>query len=116
MADGLMIKISILIASLCVALFADKVKTKNLACPSILTLQKVVEIDMKDSLSLDMYSIANGCIVLTRKDSIEALGYDPRNFKEIYQKILYKKGNSELYIRRSSIEIEQGGKKNNFRF
>jgi hypothetical protein len=115
-ANGLMLKVTFLFISLFSSLFADKVKTKTLACPSVLTLQKAAEIDLQDSLTLEMYSIAHGCVILTREDSIQALGYDPRNAKDIYQKILYKKNGSELYLRRSAIEIEQGGKKNNFRF
>lgn len=92
------------------------IKTKTLACPTIVILQKSKLVDIQDPLKLDMYSIANGCVVLSRGDKVQALGYNPRNTKEIYQKILYKKTTTELYILRSAIQVEQGGKKNTLRF
>jgi len=116
MANALMLKNILLLLSLFISLSADRVINETLACPSVLILQKAVQEDMQDALKLEMYAITHGCVVLSRNDSIEALGYDPRNSKEIYQRILYKKTNSELYLLRSSILVEQGGKKNNFRF
>ena len=95
---------------------ADLIKTKTLACPSIVLLQKAVQEDMSDPLKLQMYSIAHACVVLSREDKVQALGYDPRNSKEMYQKIFYTKTSTELYILKSAIQIEQGGKKNTLRF
>jgi hypothetical protein len=97
-------------------LSADVITVKTLACPSVTILQKFVKEDLKDPLKLDIYAISNNCIILSKGDKVEALGYDPRNSKEVYQKILYKKTNRELYMRRSSIFVEQGGKKNSIRF
>jgi hypothetical protein len=111
-----MLKLLFLLSALYITLFADKVKSKSLACPSVVILQKAADVDMEDPLALEMYSIANECVVLSRDDTIEALGYDPRNSKEIYQKIFYRETNSELYILRGAIVVEQGGKKNGFRF
>jgi len=107
----------ILVVTLLIAsLYGDMIKNKTLACPTVLLLQKAKLVDLQDPLQLEMYSIANGCVVLTRGEQIEAVGYDPRNSKEIYQKILYKQTNNELYILRDSIDVEQGGKKNIYRF
>ena len=92
------------------------IKNKTLACPSIMILQQLIQKDMQDPLKLEMYAISNSCVVLTRGDIVEALGYDPRNSEEIYQKILYKKTSTQLYILREAIHVEQGGKKNRLRF
>ena len=98
------------------ALRADVVLYKTLACPQIDILKKA-PLDLESNpLKLEMYTIANDCVILNRGDSIEALGYDPRNSKAIYQEILYKKTNSHLYMLRKVIEVEQGGKKNSYRF
>ena len=98
------------------SLNADKMKVKSLACPTILQLQKAPLLNEADSLDLSMYTIANSCVVLSLKDKIKAIGYDPRNSKDIYQKIIYEKTDNVLYILRSSIVIEQGGKKGSMRF
>jgi len=97
-------------------MYADKVKNKTLACPSIVVLQKSMNIDMKDALALDMYTIKNNCVILSKQSEIEAVGYDPRNSTDRYQKIIRKKTGRELFILRSAILVEQGGKKNSMRF
>lgn len=106
--------IFLLLATL--SLSADLIKKQTLACPTKLILQKSVEIDLSDPLKLEMYAISNECVVLGREDKVQALGYDPRNAKEIFQKILYKKTGVELYILREAIQVEQGGKHNTYRF
>jgi len=75
-----------------------------------------VESAASDPMDLSLFVIANGCEVLSRRDSVEAVGYDPHNSKEIYVKILYKKMGTYLYVPRSAITIEQGGKKSTYRF
>ncbi|MDF1882838.1 hypothetical protein JHD49_02675 [Sulfurimonas sp. SAG-AH-194-C21] len=97
-------------------IYGDVIKYKTLACPSVELLTKAQDVDMKDSLKLEMYSIANNCVVLSREDHIKALGYDPLNAEGIFQQILYKKTSTELYILRDAIHIEQAGKKNIYRF
>ncbi len=95
---------------------ADIMKKKTLACPSVIQLQKA-PVDMgEDSLDLSLYAIANDCVILGKRDKVEAIGYDPTNLKEIYQKIIYQKTGAYLYILRSSIQIEQDGKKSSLRF
>lgn len=89
---------------------------KTLACPTILQLQKAPVMKEENSLDLSMYTIANSCVVVSTKDKVEAVGYDSRNSKEIYQQIVYQKTGTLLYILRSSILIEQGGKKGSVRF
>lgn len=96
--------------------YGDVIKYKTLACPSVELLKKAQDVDMKDSLKLEMYAISNNCVVLSREDHIKALGYDPANSKDIFQQILYKKTSTELYIVRDAIHIEQAGKKNTYRF
>ena len=98
------------------SLYGDVIKNKTLGCPSVLLLEKAQLVDMQDPLKLEMYAIANSCVILSRGDSVEAIGYDPRNSKEIYQQIFYKKTSTELYILRKAIHVEQGGKKNTYRF
>ena len=96
--------------------YGDVIKTKTLACPTIVLLEKSMQEDMQEPLKLEMYSIAHNCVILSRDDKVQAIGYDPSSSKEIFQKIFYKKTSAELFIFRSAIEIEQGGKKNTLRF
>ena len=79
-------------------------------------LQKSATVDMQDVLELEMYAIANDCVVIGRYAKVEAIGYDALNSKEIYQKIMYKKTGTELYMHRSLIQVEQAGKKSSIRF
>ena len=95
---------------------ADMITHKTLACPTVDTLTKAPVSTSSDPLALQMYTIANSCVILSRGDKIEAIGYDSRNSKEIYQEIIYKKTGSKLFMLRSSILVEQGGKKNSYRF
>jgi len=101
---------------LSVALYGDMIKNKTLGCPSIDTLKKSLLLDPKDPMALELYSMSNSCVILTRNDSVEALGFDPRNSKDEFQEIIYKKTNTQLFILRSAITVEQGGKKNTYRF
>ena len=94
----------------------DIVKKETLACPSIEALRDAPLSKEDDAMSLSLYSIANDCIIISHKDKIEAVGYDPLNTKEMFQKIIYKKTGATLYILKSSINVEQGGKKNTMRF
>ena len=95
---------------------ADMITHKTLACPTLDALTKApIETDT-NPLELQMYSIANSCEVLSRGDKVEAIGYDPRNSKEIYQEVIYKRTGTQLFMLRSDIVVEQGGKKNSYRF
>ncbi len=91
-------------------------KKKTLACPTIKQLQNAPLDTAENYMELSMYAIANDCEVLSKRAKIQAIGYDPRNSKEIYQKIIYKKTGKYLYLRRSTIQIEQDGKKAIYRF
>ena len=99
-----------------VHIYADKVNKKTIGCPTIEQVQKISLIDVDDALALDMYVIANSCVLISKGENVEALGYDPRNSKELFQKVLYKKTNDILFLLRSSLTIEQGGKKSTYRF
>jgi len=98
------------------ALQADKVKFKTLACPSIVILEKVPEDTGDNYLDKNMYAIANNCVLLTKKSSIESIGYNANNSKEIYQEIIYRKTGVHLFVKRSEIIIEKFGRKSTFRF
>jgi len=98
------------------ATYADKVKKKALACPTIVQLQKAPADTKENYLDLNMYIIANSCIVLSKQDSIEAVDYNANNSKDLFTKIIYKKTGVLLYVRSTSILVEQDGKKGKFRF
>lgn len=95
---------------------ADKIIKKTLACPSIDKLKKAPTDSASNSLDLSMYVVANDCVILLKNSEVQAIGYDPRNSTEIFQKILDKKSGNILYTPRSAIFVEQGGKKAVLRF
>jgi len=95
---------------------ADMIMHKTLACPTIDSLQKAPVSTDSNPLALQMYSIANNCAILSREDKVVAVGYDSHNSKVIYQKIIYKRTGTQLFMLRSAIAVEQGGKKNSYRF
>jgi|OM-RGC.v1.029475377 hypothetical protein len=95
---------------------ADIMKKKTLACPSVIQLQKAPVESAENSMNLSMYAIANDCVIIDKRDNVEAVGYDPTNSQEIYQKIIYKKTGVYLYVIRSAIQVEQDGKKSSLRF
>jgi len=110
------LKFLFLVLTLVSALAADQITKKTLACPDMVKLTKAPVGEDKDPLDLEMYMVANGCVVLTKMDKIQAIGYDPRNSQEIYQQIVLKKTGEVMYILRSVILVEQGGKKGQLRF
>ena len=109
-------KYALILFLLITSVYADRLSKKTLGCPSVMLLEKAPLDDAEDPMALSMYSIVNECVILTHRDHVEAIGYDPRNSTDIYQKIIYKKTGVYLYILRSSIMVEQGGKKNIHRF
>ncbi len=110
------LKYLVIITLFFISLNADIMLQKSLGCPSVTILQKAPLSTDDDILNLNMYAIANDCVIISRRDKIEAVGYDPRNSKDIYQKIIYQKTGSYLYILRSVIQVEQDGKKGVVRF
>ncbi len=99
-----------------ISLQADKVKYKTFACPSVVLLEKMPADTGDNYLDINMYAMANGCVLLTKKSSIESLGYNANNSKEIYQEIIYRKTGVHLFVKRSEIIIEKFGRKSTFRF
>ena len=95
---------------------ADQIKMKSMACPSLETFEKVPPEALEDDIKLSLFAVANNCRILSRKDKVTAIGYDPRNDKSIFIQILHKNSGETLYIRRKNITVEQPGKKNQFRF
>jgi len=95
---------------------ADKVINRTMGCPSVMLLQKA-PVDTKDNyMDLNMYAMANSCVFLTKKSSIESVGYNANNSQDIYQEIIYRKTGAHLFIKRSDIIIEKFGRKSTFRF
>jgi hypothetical protein len=95
---------------------ADKVIKRTLACPSVVILEKA-PLDTKDNyMDLNMYAMMNGCVFLNKGSSIEAIGYNANNSKEIYQEIIYQKTGVHLFVKRSAIIVEKFGRKSSFRF
>jgi len=95
---------------------ADQIKMKSLACPSLEIFEKIPPEALQDELALSLYAMANNCRILSRRDSVTAIGYDPRNDKNIFIQIVHNESGETLYIRRKNIEVEQPGKNNQFRF
>jgi len=91
-------------------------KERTLGCPSVMLLQKAPHDTEDDYISLNMYAIANDCVLLTKKSSIESIGYNANNAKDIYQEIIYRKTGVHLFVKRSDIIIEKFGRKSSFRF
>ena len=95
---------------------ADKITKETLACPTVDKLKKAPTDVDSDSLALSIYTVANDCVLLFKNSEVEAVGYDPRNSTEIFQEILDKNSGKILYILRSSIYVEQDGKKAALKF
>jgi hypothetical protein len=95
---------------------ADYIVKKTLACPSVFLLKKAPLDQGESGMDLTLYSIANNCLIISRKDKVEAIGYDPSSSKEIFQQIIHQKTGKKFFIFRDNIMVEQSGKKNIFRF
>ncbi len=77
---------------------ADYVTKKTLGCPSIFILKHAPIHEGDSGMDMTLYSIANNCKIISKKDQIQAIGYDPQNSKEIFQKILHRQSSEELFI------------------
>ena len=98
------------------ALQADKVKYKTYGCPTVVQLEKM-PVDTADNyLDIQMYAIANNCVLLTKKSSIESVGYNANNSQDIYQEVIYRKTGVHLFVKRSMIIIEKFGRDATLRF
>lgn len=95
---------------------ADQIKMKSLACPTLEVFEKIPPKALDDNLELSLFAMANECKILSRDDAVNAIGYDPRNDKAIFIKILLKQSGETLYIRRKNLLVEQPGKNNQIRF
>ena len=97
------------------SLEADLIKVKTLACKTLDALQKA-PVDKDDYLNLNMYAIAHDCVILSRDAKVQVLGYDPRNSQDMFVQIVEKKTGYTFFMLKSKVQIEQGGKKANYRF
>lgn len=95
---------------------ADYLSKDTLACPNVMLLKKAPLNQGESGLDLTFYAISNACMILSKKDKVEAIGYDPSNSKEIFQEIVHKATGNKLFIKRESLVVEQGGKNNIYRF
>lgn len=93
---------------------ADKILNKSLACPTMDAYKKAPLGD--DYLNLNMYAISHNCKIFYRNSEIQVLGYDPRNSKSPIMEIVDKVTGIKYFINRSSVQVEQGGKKSTYRF
>lgn len=98
------------------SLSADIILQTSLACPTVELIKSAPTDSSENSLELEMYTMTHGCMILSKEDRVQAIGYDPRNSHEKFQQVLYKRTGVQLYMLRESLQIEQGGKKSNFRF
>jgi hypothetical protein len=108
--------ISILFLLAWMPLVADQIKAQTMACPSVNILKSMPRETGNDFVKLNLFAMQNNCEILTRKDAIEAIDYDPANEKALYIKILSKRTAKTLYVLRRAVLIEQPGKENRFRF
>lgn len=98
------------------SVYADQIKSATLGCPTIEALKNAPVSTPETPMALSMYAIGSGCEIISKRDKVEAIGYDPLNETGRFQKIIYKKTGATLFILRSAISIEQDGKKNGIRF
>ncbi|MEA3373342.1 MAG: hypothetical protein U9Q62_06585 [Campylobacterota bacterium] len=98
------------------AVHADRIKMKAMGCPSMMAFTKVPSEILQDDIKLSLYAVKNGCRILTSRDQVTAIGYDPRNDKTQFMQIIHKESGETLYIRRKNVQVEQPGKKNQIRF
>ncbi len=95
---------------------ADRVKMASMGCQSMEPFHNIPPEALQDETKLTQYAFANGCRILIPGDKVETIGYDPRNDKTMFIQIIHKESGETLYIRRKNIQVEQPGKKNQFRF
>lgn len=111
-----MIKYFLLTLLIISSLNADKVKVETLACKTLDALKKAPVDEDDNDLNLNMYAIAHDCVMLSRDAQVQAMGYDPRNSQAIHIQIVDKRTGYTFFVLKSKIQIEQGGKKDRYRF
>ncbi len=93
----------------------DHVIKKSLACPSTILIKNAPRTVGESGLDITFYSIANNCLVLTKKDKIRAIDYVAGS-KVKFQAIIHENTGQKLYVVKANMLIEQSGTKNIFKF
>jgi len=101
---------------LSVASWADSIKEQTVGCPTIEILKNIPKETANDYIKLNLFTMANDCMILSRNDKVEAIDYDPANNVALFMKIVHKQSGKILFVPTEDLYIEQPGKKNIFRF
>ncbi|WP_457597302.1 hypothetical protein [Hydrogenimonas sp.] len=96
------------------SLWADKVKTTAVACPTMEAFEKIRAYH-DDTASKELYIMQQGCTVLTPNDKIRVIDPEKR-VHGTYVKVQVDRTNEILYVNARYIKIEQAGSGNILRF
>lgn len=94
---------------------ADYMIKKSLACPSVELIKNAPHSSGESGMDITFYSIANSCLIVSKKDQVKAIDYDA-NSKVKFQAIIYEKTGEKLYVVKKNMMIEQAGSDNIFKF
>ncbi len=110
-----MLKIAtILTALLLMNLYADRIVSTTVACPSVEALEKLQNSDM-DFKEKNLFLMQEGCRVLTPKEKIHVLTPTAACCGK-YLRISIDKTSDIMYVDKGSVYVEQPGDKNILRF
>ena len=93
---------------------ADRIKSTTIACPDVKTLEALEQME-GDFKNKNLLLMQKGCIVLTPKDKIHILEPDS-NCCGIYYRIKIDATNDIMYVKKFSVQVEQAGTGNIFKF
>ena len=93
---------------------ADRIRSTTVACPDVKTLEKLEHLggDFKDK---NLFILRHGCVVLTPKDKIHVLAPD-NSCCGLYYRIQVDATNDIMYVKKFSVQVEQAGTGNIFKF
>jgi hypothetical protein len=95
-------------------LFADKIVSTTVACPSVEALEKLQNSDM-DFKEKNLFLMREGCRVLAPKEKIHVLTPTAACCGK-YLRISIDKTSDIMYVDKGSVYVEQPGDKNILRF
>ena len=96
--------------------WADAIKAQTVACPTVEIFKNLAKETENDYVKLNLFAMANDCLILSKKDKVEAIDYDPANDNALYMKIVHKQSGKILFVPSNALYIEKPGKKNTLRF
>ena len=93
---------------------ADRIRATTVACADVKTLEKLEHLggDFKDK---NLFILRHGCVVLTPKDKIHVLAPD-NSCCGLYYRIQVDATDDIMYVKKFSVQVEQAGTGNVFRF